>query len=199
MDIKCFNDYVYTTKLNIDLAQQKHNAYCMQDFIEKNFKIKNVNTFHKTAPEVTKKFDQYNYLMYPYPGMHNLYSEIKKFFSVVNDHTFQEYYIHAWLNVYKKNQYIQWHAHWTKEYHAWYGLYCIDVEPDSYTMYKINGKETKIISENNLLVISRSGDDVHKSSEWHQDYPRITVAFDILPAQKLKSEHITAKNYWIPI
>jgi len=199
MNIKCFDNYVYTKMLDLDLAQQKQNAYSMYNFIQNKFH--NIGDQYKdiVAPNISKKFTEYNYLMYPYLGMHKLYAEIKDMFYAISDNLFGEYYIQCWLNVYNKEEFIDWHAHWSKEYHAWHGFYCVDVEPDSHTSYRVNDREIKVESQNNLLVISKSGNDVHKSSEWNEDYPRITVAFDIVPSIKLQQEHLSDVNHWIPI
>ncbi len=199
MQIKCFDNYVYTRLANLDLNQQKQNAYLMHDFIQNHFQKVDEKYRDIVAPSVSKKFNQYNYLLYPYIGMHKLYTEIKDFFYSLEDHPFKEYFVQCWLNVYTKDQYIDWHAHWPKEFYSWHGFYCIDVEPDSYTLYRVNEKEIRIDSQNNLFVISRSGEDIHRSSDWQQDYPRITVAFDIVPAQMLQQKHINDVNHWIPI
>jgi hypothetical protein len=60
--------------------------------------------------------------------------------------------------------------------------------------------ELDIPSKNGLMVLSRSNGDVHRSSEWDQEYPRITIAFDIVPAGILYRENrYTHINHWMPI
>jgi hypothetical protein len=199
MDIECSGNYVYTKMIDLNLSQQKQNAYSMYNFIQSEFH--NIDEQYKdiVAPNISKKFTEYNYLMYPYLGMHKLYAEIQDLFYSVNDSPFDENYIRCWLNVYNKEEYIDWHSHWSKEYCSWHGFYCVDVEPDSYTLYRVNNKEIKVESKNNLLVISKSGEDVHRSSDWDQDYPRITIAFDIVPSVMLQQKHLLDINHWIPI
>jgi hypothetical protein len=205
------NDYVYTKMLQLDLQQQKKNANIMFNFIMHEF-LRETNYSGANQQLVTKYFSLYNYLMYPIPGMTKLYENIKEeFHSVIkeNDHgikLFDEYHIQCWLNVYKKGDYLDWHGHWQSEYCSWHGFYCVNVEPNSETIYRIEGRKVPdddihIESKNNLLVISPSGRDLHRSSEWHSDEPRITVAFDIVPTEILFSNqfHITNKNHWIPI
>lgn len=150
----------------------------------------------------TKLFDRYNYLMYPLPGIHELYNGIKNVFHKVNDDPYDDYFIQCWLNFYYKGDYIDWHSHWSSESHSWHGFYCVDVEPDSYTDYKFKDSDDvmRVRSKDNLLVISRSGSDVHRSSEWKYDNPRITIAFDIVPAEKLFDVGAYRNpNHWIPI
>jgi hypothetical protein len=94
---------------------------------------------------------------------------------------------------------------WQPEYESWHGFYCIDVEPDSYTTYRVFGRvpekdDIVIHSKDNLLVISKSDGDFHRSSKWeNEDKPRITVAFDIIPSHKLVEGNHVSLNHWIPI
>lgn len=54
------------------------------------------------------------------------------------------------------------------------------------------------MSENNLLVISKSDGDSHKSSEWlFDDRIRVTIAFDIVPKEFINYD--SWLNHWIPI
>jgi hypothetical protein len=111
----------------------------------------------------------------------------------------------AWLNVYRTGEFIDWHSHWPAEFESWHGFYCVDVEPNSSTTYRLFGKipekdDIVVTSQDNLLVISRSDGDYHRSSEWNNpDKPRITVAFDIIPMSKLYERRNYEKNHWIPI
>ena len=86
---------------------------------------------------------------------------------------------------------------------SWHGYYCVDVEP-SKTSYKLekNGKIVHVQNEDNLLVLSKSLDDQHRTWAWEYDHPRITIAFDILPASNIlnfEGENKMGKNHWIPI
>jgi len=148
-------------------------------------------------------------LMYPLPQFYELYQEIKTTFHAANIHQNGEsakgiqYYAQCWLNVYQAGEYIDWHYHWLPESEAWHGFYCLDVEPKSHTSYRIPGIEKEVIidSKNNMLVIGKSDGDLHKSSEWTDtERPRITIAFDILPADKLcKEGYQDMLNHWVPI
>ena len=64
-----------------------------------------------------------------------------------------------------------------------------------------SGTNIEIQSKNDLLVLSKSENDVHRSSEWMYDHPRITLAFDIVPTKMLFENNKTfmLKNHWIPI
>lgn len=222
-------DYVYSRKLNLNLEEQKSTAIFMMDYVTETFgRSENRNKpqilingkplqkniegdphdvfgpYTGQTTMTTRLYSKYNYLLYPHFGMHEYYNEIKKLFHDVNTDDNQEYYIQCWVNFYYKGDYINWHGHWPTEAQSWHGFLCIDVEPNSFTTYRIideDNREFDVPSENNLLVISRSGRDRHRSSEWdHQDRPRITSAFDIVPGWYLrKYKHYYAQNHWIPI
>jgi hypothetical protein len=196
MDI--LENFIYTEMLDHDLHTQRKTAHYMQNYINNEFS--DGREFNGQVTLSTKLFDKYNYLMYPLPGIHQLYSSIKNVFHKVNDGLYEDYFIQCWLNFYYKGDFIDWHGHWPTEAESWHGFYCLDVEPESCTEYKLEDKLIKVPSKDNLLVISRSGRDVHKSSEWTEDRPRITIAFDIVPAEKLfDAGAYRNPNHWIPI
>ena len=198
MDTNYF-DYLYTKKLNLDLVELHFSWRGMYQIIQNNF-IGREEHYGGQATMTTKLFSQYNVLMYPFDGFHELYEEIRNVFHEVSDSN-DKHYMQCWLNVYQKGEFIDWHSHWQSHTNSWHGFYCVDVEPDSYTDYKIpiNGKieEIRIPSENNLLVIGKSDNDTHRSSDWTRDNPRVTIAFDIVPKQFLEPN--IWLNHWIPV
>jgi hypothetical protein len=211
MDINEIDDYVYTRILDLDLYQQKRNANIMYNYVVDTF-IPDVPDLDEDQQLITKYFSKYNYLMSPIPGMTNLYENIKDSFHFIirekkhNVQLFDEYHIQCWVNFYQKGNAINWHSHWPTNDHSWHGFYCVNVEPNSETIYRIDGRKVPeddihVESKNNLLVLSSSGRDKHRSSEWHSDEPRITVAFDIVPTEILflKQHHLIDINHWIPI
>jgi hypothetical protein len=67
----------------------------------------------------------------------------------------------------------------------------------------IDDKEVEIESEDNLLVMANSN-IIHRTSEWKEDKPRITLAFDINPIKnftipKYKKDKQEKLHYWIPL
>jgi hypothetical protein len=196
-------NYLYTKKVNLNLSEIKDSSNLMYDVIHKNFV--NQQSHHDGQRMMTTKlYTQYNVLMYPFPEFHELYEEIKNTFYEVSEgqRLDQKYYIQSWLNVYRKGEFIDWHPHWHAYYNVWHGFYCVDVEPNSSTTYRIpiNGKEEEVVvkSENNLLVMGKSENDEHRSSEWLiEEYPRITIAFDIVPRTSIDATQNL--NHWIPI
>ena len=106
------------------------------------------------------------------------------------------------MNIYRKGDFIDWHTHWPKEKNSWHGFFCVDCEP-SYTTYRLPNRyePVNVTSENNLLVIGKSDNDRHRSSEWpYTDRDRITIAFDIIPRQSIVPcfPYDGALNHWIP-
>jgi hypothetical protein len=199
MKINSIQDYIYTTKLNLDLSLLRVASKEMNDLIKEKFiKIGDIGIYQEHAAETAKVYDQYNLLMYSHDQFFELYEGIRKMFRTIykgND----PHYIQCWLNYYNKGDYIDWHGH---AKYKWHGFFCVDCEP-SKTTYRLprdeNGKlnVVDIPSEDNLLVMSRSNGDRHRSWPWEQeDRPRITIAYDILPKQYAQKDWV---NHWIPI
>lgn len=212
MDIQLHNDYVYTRQLDLDLAEQRYAARTMYEYIMSNFTSNRETDYNRgLAPQTTNLYAQYNYFLYPIPGLHELFNEIKETFHKCYLRHYngtlptEPFYTQAWLNVYREGEFIDWHSHWPAEFESWHGFYCVDVEPNSSTTYRLFGNipekdDIVVPSQDNLLVISRSDGDIHRSSEWNNLYkPRITIAFDIIPRSELYNRKNYEKNHWIPI
>jgi hypothetical protein len=206
MELQLYEDYLYTRKLDLNLVEQKQTAENMHKFITKTF----ADEKHQdpTQNMVYDLYTKYNYLMYALPGNRKLYDGIKETFYACLNHKYGkdpfdgDYYIQCWLNMFFKGQFIDWHTHWPSEWKVWHGFYCLDVEPDSSTTYRLPGnKIVDVKSQNNLLVLGPSDGDEHRSSEWNLETPRITIAFDIVPAKSLFEGGFlfSNPNHWIPI
>ena len=198
MDIEIVDNYIYTAELDLDLAGIKDSTKKLYDFVKLNWSNEKKD-FTGQSTLTTSIFTKYNLLMYPLYGFHDLYKNIQTVFHQLAQ-TNEPHYIQCWLNVYNKGDFIEWHKHFPPQARTWHGFYCLDVEPGSYTSYKIPFSDhiTDIPSKNNRLVISRSAGDEHKSSEWpFEDRPRITIAFDIVPQNSIWWDQWP--NHWIPI
>jgi hypothetical protein len=130
----------------------------------------------------------YNLFTFPCPELHKLNSNLS---ILVSDLLQDQYYIKCWVNIFKPNKNIDWHAHWPAELMAYHGFYCVNTEGEhgSYTDYRIpNNPEIRVPSEDGLLVIGKSAGDEHRSSIWQNtDKHRITIAFDIIPVSTLRT------------
>jgi hypothetical protein len=217
MELTLIDNAVYTRQLGLDTTIQKKSADLMYDLICDKFDSSiddGYSNFNEQIPITTKVYSKYNYFLYPVPGNYELFNKIKETFYQCLKHSNwnvePHYYIQAWLNYYKKGEYIDWHSHAAPSMKGWHGFYCVDVEPNSKTMYRFPDKEqiTNVQSKNDLVVISPSNNDSHRSSEWNEEKPRITIAFDIIPqsslfagARKTNNLSNTWKelNHWIPL
>ncbi|AEG02035.1 hypothetical protein [Methylomonas methanica] len=192
-------DYLYTKSLSLNTGEIQASGKKLYELIAKNFFEEGVNHYGGHATMTTGPYEKYNVLMYPYPQIHELYGDIRAFFHEVANPS-EPYFIQAWLNVYQKREFIRWHRHWPAGLNVWHGFYCADVETEpSHTEYKfpLMNQTTTIASKNNLLVMGKSDNDRHRSSEWNSDRPRVTIAFDIVPARHINPSNNL--NHWIPI
>lgn len=191
-------NYLYTKQLALDLPAVKTSCIQMRDIIIENFS--HMPGFYPQKDLLTTHvFNHYNVLMYPLDQFHELYFEIQKMYREICESSTQMY-IQCWLNFYNKGQFIDWHGHLGSGLNSFHGFYCVDVEPNSFTSYKfpVNGDQifVDIESKNNLLVMGKTDNDQHRSSVWTHDYPRITIAYDIVPKEYVP---IRMLNHWIPI
>jgi hypothetical protein len=175
------NDYLYSFQLdNIDNDALFNKCLVMEDIII------------QTTPPAEKgwygnltsaKNQSYNLFTFPVKELHELYQAMVKNISPLLDKD-TSYVLKSWMNVYRKGDKVSWHMHWEPQFKVWHGFYCVNVgKNESATNYKIPGiKEIiNVPSVDGLLVVGKSDDDRHSSTEWQGDKPRITLAFDIVP------------------
>ena len=135
---------------------------------------------------------QYNLFNFPCPELNKLYKNmIKNFHNVLLKD--KQYYMRCWVNLFDKGKNIDWHSHWQPHYKTYHGFYCVNTEGEhpSHTDYKIPNVPDIITipSSDGLCVIGKSEGDGHRSSEWLNDGKfRVTIAFDIIPVEVLKSD-----------
>jgi hypothetical protein len=135
---------------------------------------------------------QYNLFNFPCPNLAKLYKNMINQFPQVID-TGKEYYVRCWVNLFEKGRNIDWHSHWNPRYKTYHGFYCVNTEGEhpSHTDYKIPNVSDIITipSHDGLCVIGKSEGDGHRSSKWLNDGKfRVTIAFDLIPVEVLKSD-----------
>jgi hypothetical protein len=122
------------------------------------------------------------------------------------DYDANNYMIHGWYNLDPKTEGesgvnpikndLFMHDHMGGEgIPTFHGYYCVNAEPSS-TYYKIGGPDGELfenINKNNRAIISETGHP-HGRDDWYEDKPRITIAYDIAPA-----DHGTTSDVWIPL
>jgi hypothetical protein len=208
--MKILGDYVWTRELNLKTDIIKKTCIDMEEFISDNFKesAETLPTYKNsdgsTSPFTTNAYSSYNLLLYPRPGLHDLYKSIRETFNLIKRKSnikYDEFYIQCWLNMYEAGQKLDWHGHYPPECKAWHGFYCVNVK-DSVTSYELENRTLiDVKCKDNLLVISKSDGDKHKTSEWTDvENKRITIAFDIIPGPVIGAPNQKLLlNHWIPL
>jgi len=175
------DNYLYGFQLNnIDNEALFNKCLVMEDIIIKTTSPTEKGWYGNLT---SAKNQEYNLFTFPVKELHQLYQEMVKNISPLLEKD-TPYVLKSWMNVYRKGDKVSWHAHWPPEQKVWHGFYCVNVgKNESATNYKIPGiKEiVNIPSVDGLLVVGKSDDDRHSSTEWQGDKPRVTLAFDIIP------------------
>jgi hypothetical protein len=150
----------------------------------------------RKGSKTTAAYSQYNLLTMPLRPFQDLYYSMAAVMKPgLPDET---HMLQCWLNVFRRDEHIDWHGHWHKKYRAIHGFYCVNVTP-SFTEYEYDhlpGEVYKVESKEGLLVFGKSNGDHHRSSPW-QDYnnPRVTIAFDIVPIATMDKVYL---NHFLP-
>lgn len=154
--------------------------------------------------------DYYNIFHFPNEGIYNLFKSLKEltkeaceYYNI--DFEKEKYLIHGWFNLDEKTHLFNtegtggvnpiknpnhFHDHSNGHGIPWFhGYYCVNAEPSS-TFYKIDNDDSKIfenINKNNRAIISETGHP-HGRDDWFDNKPRITIAYDITPLNKVRKE-----------
>ena len=196
MIISRVENYLYSTDINyIDTVKLTEHCLQIEKYLADNLPDIELDWYgNKTSAHNNR----YNIFTFAGKEINELYYAIKDNVSQFLD-VQQTYMIKGWLNVYSKGQFVDWHGHWPKEAKVWHGFFCVQTgDYISSTCYKVPGVKDiiEIPSIEGRLVFGKSEGDEHKSSKWLQDYPRITIAFDIIPIDSIKDK--TWGNHFIP-
>jgi hypothetical protein len=202
MKIMC-KDYLYSIQTEeIDNKIFYEQCIEIKNFLEFIFLMNGSDTqeFSKYGGITTANYFKHNILSFPNENCQKLYDIIRK--NIKQFIPNKRHMVHCWLNVFDNNGgNIPWHSHWQTEFNAWHGYYCVNAN-NSTTSYKI--KDSILIDVENkdgLLVFGKSGEDQHRSSEWFGDKPRITIAFDVIPLDKINNMYLSDLNapMYVPI
>jgi hypothetical protein len=172
------NEKLYKTCIDVEEALKKFYP-----------PIKDENNYNSFT---TYYHQQYNLFNFPCPELNKLYKNMINYFpNVIN--TGKEYYVRCWVNLFEKGKNLDWHSHWNPKFKTYHGFYCVNTEGEhtSHTDYKIPNIPDIITipSHDGLCVIGKSEGDGHRSSEWLNDGKfRVTIAFDVIPVEVLKSD-----------
>jgi hypothetical protein len=175
------NDYLYSFQLdNIDNNALFNKCLVIEDIIIQTTPAAEKGWYGNLT---SAKNQSYNLFTFPVKELHELYQAMVKNITPLLDKD-TSYVLKSWMNVYRNGDKVSWHQHWPPKDKVWHGFYCVNVgKNESATNYKIPGiKEIiNVPSIDGLLVVGKSDDDKHSSTEWQGNKPRITLAFDIVP------------------
>jgi hypothetical protein len=100
MEITTHENYVHTTKLNLNLPVITDSCYKLYDYIKHNFSD-SPRDYSGQSTMTTGVYAQYNVLLYPLPQFHELHFGIREMFYLLNDNPDEKFYMQCWLNFYR--------------------------------------------------------------------------------------------------
>jgi hypothetical protein len=156
--------------------------------------------FASTGSISTMNWRSYNVFQFYHPSINNLFNSVRdmtkqacNYYEI--DYDAQKYYTAGWFNInYKKVGKLNWHDHFRMGAPAFHGYYSVSAEP-SITHYSVFDKYVSNINKNNRAILSEMGHP-HAQGDWDWDGPRITIAYDVLPMDKINYEW---EQHWIPL
>ena len=170
--------------------------------------IGNNESWIESGSVSTTKWKQYNVFQFHIDGIRKLYNSISdmtkeacQYYDI--DFNSQQYMLQGWFNInYSQVGKLGWHDHGGPEDFAPYfhGFYCVSAEPSS-TFYQIHRDPNNVfenINKNNRAILSEMGHP-HSMGGWNWDCPRITIAYDIIPFERIKMSPIDEEQHWIPL
>ena len=138
----------------------------------------------------TMKWREYNVFQFHIEGIRNLYSgisELMKEACAYYDIDFykQKYMIQGWFNINEsKGGKLDWHDH---------------AAPGEYApLFHDESKIVENVNKNDRMIISEMGHP-HAQGDWSWDGPRITVAYDLIPFNIVKTFPKESEQHWIPL
>lgn len=191
---------IHKANLDLDLRKLKHNCSFVYQQIINEIAIPNdkIETQHTSIPTAVSQY--YNLFTSIMPGMFELQRSIREEFKNIEHDTSLEYWIVGWLNYWpNKGRTLEWHGHeYGDDDNCFHGYIGVQSEP-SQTLYRNIGEEeiTSVENKNGQLVITNSKGVEHMTSDWKQDEPRITIAFNIQPRETVLQEIGNKLNYYV--
>lgn len=152
----------------------------------------------------TIKWREYNVFQFHIDGIRNLYDAVSKMVHEACDHygidfDAQQFMLQGWFNINEAhNGKLDWHEHGSSGAPNFHGYYSVSAEP-SITHYVVFDKQIENHNKNNRAILSEMGHP-HAMGDWDWAGPRITVAYDVIPFNSLKSEvGMTQEQHWVPL
>lgn len=180
---------------DIDVKKLYNDCLYLEKKILERNKNKEYGYISVTGSETSKHYMNYNLFDYNFSQYEQCLSSIQKCLKKFNPEK-KVYFLNAWVNIFRKDEYIHWHAHETSERKGdyYHGFICVNVE-NTNTHYKfVDGTKQTVQGKDGHIVMGLNDDNMHKSDPWYDsENPRITIAFDICPYDPDVGIH---KNYF---
>jgi len=195
---------VYKTDLECNLNLLKHSSVFLNNQIMNDIvmPLGMQHVPHTSKPTAVSQ--QYNLFTSLMPPIFELKESIAGYFKNNVDHDKeQSYWIVGWLNFWpNKGETLPWHGHeYGDDENCFHGYVGVDCEP-SETYYRTLGSDNVEVTIKNLdrqLVITNSKGVEHRTSNWNESRPRITIAFNIQPRETVLQEVGNRLNYYVPL
>lgn len=180
--------------------QSQNNLNDLKQYLDTKYnEMKEANWTDKTRfYDPGNHWLKYNIFHFYHEGIYNLQNSIKdltidacNYYNI--DFKDQNYYIHGWFNYWPEEfntdvdpDNLKYHDHGDHNPSLLHGYYCVNAEP-SMTHYKIDGKRVDNVNKNNKIIVSKNG-YYHTPGAWKENYPRITIAYNIVPLKCLSED-----------
>ena len=201
---KVIENYAFVKQTNINIKELTDTCLNINQYLKSYLDEHDDDYVDSSflAPLSTRCYNQYNLLCFIKQPLHSVFKNIKEMFAdiVGSDINKKEYFIQCWLNVFsEKSPGLGWHSHFEVELDAYHGFLVVSNTSNTYTEYKKPDNSTfKIPSNEGLLVMTKSYNDLHRTSPLKRGENRITIAFDIVNSSSLE-DYTYQSSHWIPI
>ena len=145
------------------------------------------NTVYK-SDDLSARFNQWNIFLFAEPALLPIYKLIKvgwKQFSTEVGFPHEPLWIHAHGNLHRRDQKLDYHAH----LYPVLGYVAISSEGSNTNFYTGENEDIKISipNKNGQLVITL-GPIPHHTDVWDKDYPRCSVAFNLMTTTETQNQ-----------
>jgi len=194
--------------LNNDLDALSKELQVRYDLI-KNAEVVGVTPVSENQPWKssnsisTMKWQQYNVFQFSIPEIYNLYKAIGSMVREACDYynidfDSQQFVMQGWFNINNAgNGKLDWHEHGPCGAPFFHGYYSVNAEPSETHYITTSGPKINV-NKNNRAVLSEMGHP-HAMGDWNWDGPRITVAYDVLPLERVREHGHSEEQHWIPL
>lgn len=152
----------------------------------------------------TIKWREYNVFQFHIDGVRKLYDAVSEMVHEACDYyginfEDQQFMLQGWFNINEAyNGKLDWHEHGSSGAPNFHGYYSVSAEP-SITHYVVFDKAVENHNKNNRAILSEMGHP-HAMGDWDWSGARITVAYDVIPFNSLKSQvGMTQEQHWVPL